>query len=205
MNKEINFKAVNFKTVFISIPLIIIAFIIVAIIVDTISFKSSVNQNYFIITLCSIVLIITHIILLKQKKDISFIFNKEELCITEKRTSSINSESIKSHIPYIEIKSYNIYSIPFLFRKIGYVLRIRTGKNYSYYLNWVSNEKDKDRFNKDDYEDLKNIFNNRIKSDKTMDVTDRLLLLIISVIPQAIILIGIPLVAILFYISVFQK
>ncbi len=209
MNKEINLKAVSFKAVslkvvLLSIPLTFLTIGAVAIIVSAMNIKYTTSQTYIIIFLLSITIIIIHKLLLRYEKAVTCKFENDRIHITEKKTfKSSHSEQTMSTIFYNDIKSYNAYSILFLFKKIGYVLRIRSTPGYEYYLNWVSADKDKDRFNKNDFEDLKNRFNNSLGIAKKIDFTDILILLMVSILPQIILIVSLSVALILIWVHLF--
>lgn len=204
MDKEISFKAVNFKVVLISIPLTFLAIGAVAIIVSAMNIKYTTSQTYIIIFLLSITIIIIHKLLLRYEKAVTCKFENDKLYLIEQKTSAKNhSEQNTSIVFYKDIEDYNVYSIPFLFKKIGYILRIKSDKNYGYYLNWVSADKDQERFNKNDFKELKSIFDNYIGVKKKTDLADICMLLMASVLPQIIVIVGFFVSLILIWIHLF--
>ncbi len=198
MDKEIKFKAVSFNAIFMAS--IILSILIVFIAGTAPFFKNTVNQTYFIIAGSSISIIMVAAVLSTQEKTISLFFKKEEIWLTKsKATASLKKEVIIT-LPYKDIKNYNIYSLSLFFKRSGNVVRIRCNKNYGYYLTWVSSNK-KGEFGKEEFEELKNIFGDKLKLNKKKEFIDIFVTLLFSILPQIAGVVGvIALVGIFYYI-----
>ena len=185
MIKDINFKAVSFgalfKTVLLSLILVFFHFM---------KITNTAAQTRYVIFLCSSMVIICVIFLRLYEKNISFSFNNDELIINEKYSARTKSIGMSRVIPYNKIESYNLFSLRLFTKNIGNVIRITSGKNYTYCLSWVSGNK-KGEFNQDEYNRLKKIFSQDLKLRKIKKVIDRLFIISFSIMPQIIFIAGV--------------
>lgn len=196
MNKEIKFKAVSFNAIFIASIALGIATIFITEITHL--FKNTVNQTYFIITSLSIAITTVATILSTQEKMISLFFKDTELWLTKSKATSPEKDQVTKKWIYSEIKNYNIYSLSLFTKRTGNIVRIRSHKNYGYYLTWVSSDK-KGEFVKEDFEELKNIFRNKLKLNQKKEFSDILVTLLFSILPQIAGVLGIITLAGVFY------
>ena len=190
MIKDINFKAVSFGALFKMVLLALILVFLILVFFHFMKITNTAAQTRYVIFLGSSVVIICVIFLRLHEKIISFSFNNDELIINEKYSARTKSIGMSRAIPYNKIENYNIFSLRLFTKNIGNVIRITSGKNYTYHLNWVSGNK-KGEFNQDEYNRLKKIFSQDLKLRKTKKLIDRLFIISFSIIPQVIFIAGV--------------
>jgi len=181
MNKEIKFKAVNLNAMFAAFAGVSVLIILIALI--AFSIKNTTHQTYFIIAGLSISIIAMVAFLSTQEKMISLFFKDNELWLTENKATSSETNHVTRKWTYSDIKNHNIYSLSLFTKKTGNIVRIRSHKNYCYYLRWVSADK-KGEFGKEEFEELKNIFSNKLKINKKREFIDNIIIFLYSVLPQ---------------------
>ena len=190
MIKDINFKAVSFGALFKTVLLSLIFVFLIFVFFHFMKITNTAAQTRYVIFFCSSMVIICVIFLRLHEKIISFSFNNDELIINEKYSARTKSIGMSRAIPYNKIESYNLFSLRLFTKNIGNVIRITSGKNYTYCLSWVSGNK-KGEFNQDEYNRLKKIFSQDLKLRKIKKLIDRLFIISFSIIPQVISIAGV--------------
>jgi len=184
MKKEITLRTISFKIMLLSFMIALVLVFLLYLIVRNIT--NTTNQTYFIITFGLIAGIICNAFIYKNSKLITFSFSENILTI----------HNIKS-IPYSEIKNFNIYS--FRVKNLGYIIRIKSDKNYYYWITWKSFYK-KQSIDKEDNTNIINIFNNKLREKKKRESIDFFIQLI-GWIPIIMLILGIVcLIGIFYYI-----
>lgn len=183
MDKEIKFKAVSLKAMFISLLLIIFLMESIGVIV----LLFNIYKIRIVVIWVIVVAIIIQYFLRKQEKMISFLFKDKELWIGEEKVTSATTNQSISKIAYSAIHNYNIYSLTFFSKKLCYIVRVKSDKNYGYCLNWAS-ATNKGEFKKDECEEIKKIFGEQLRLNRKIEFIDRLHLLMYSIIPQILII-----------------